>query len=43
MAQPDERAAMIRAGLDRAAAFVPEVVLPALREALEPLSARAAA
>jgi glycosyltransferase involved in cell wall biosynthesis len=43
MAHPDERAAMARAGRERAAAFLPEVVLPALRDALRPLIARAAA
>ena len=43
MTRSDERAEMARAGVDRAAAFAPEVVLPALRDALQPLIARAAA
>ena len=43
MMRPDERAAMARAGVDRAALFAPEIVLPTLRDALRPLMAWAAA
>jgi glycosyltransferase involved in cell wall biosynthesis len=43
MTQSEDRAAMARAGVDRATAFAPEIVLPALRQALQPLTARAAA
>jgi glycosyltransferase involved in cell wall biosynthesis len=43
MARSDDRKAMTRAGVERAAAFAPDVVLPKLREALRHVTARAAA